>query len=199
VRTPNTKCLLCRKPLYRRPSDIARARYSACMACRSEAQKVAGITAEQLDGLKSGRQKGENHRTGYRHREESKQRTAEANRKFWATHPELAVERGAKSRGERHYRWNGGVSKLNASLRRMTENRKWMDAVKARDGACTRCGSLEHLESHHCLGLSVLIETLAIKNRDDARQHAGTVWCLDNGITLCRPCHYQEHGRRHAD
>lgn len=43
MRTPNTQCLLCAKPLYRRPYEMAKVRYAACMACRSEAQKVSGI------------------------------------------------------------------------------------------------------------------------------------------------------------
>ncbi len=199
MRTPNTECLLCRKPLYRRPSDMAKARYAACVACRSEAQKVAGITQAQHEGLARGRAKGTNHRDGYTHREESKRRAAEANRKFWAKNPDKALARGAKTRAENHYGWNGGSSKLNTSIRQMTENRKWMDAVKSRDGKCLRCGSAVDLESHHKEELADLIARLDIKSRDDARRHAAVLWDLNNGETLCRPCHYSEHGRTYAD
>lgn len=197
MRTPNTHCLLCEKPLYRRPNELARVRYAACMACRSEAQKVAGITEAQHAGLRLGRPKGTNHRTGYRHKEESKRKASASHKAFWAANPEKAIARG--KRGEAHYRWKGGASKFNTSIRQMRENRRWMDAVKARDGACMRCGSAEHLESHHKTGLAKLIEDLAIKSRDDARRHAAALWSIDNGVTLCRPCHYQEHGRRYAD
>jgi hypothetical protein len=198
VRTPNTQCLLCAKPLYRRPSDMAKVRYAACMGCRSEAQKVAGITEAQNDGLKLGRPKGTNHRTGYKHREESKQKVAATNKAFWAARPLEAVERGAKTRAEKHYLWKGGIAKLNKSIRQMRENRKWMDAVKERDGCCVRCGSTQNLESHHLRSLSELIETLGVKNRDDARRHATILFDTNNGETLCEACHYAEHGRKLA-
>jgi 5-methylcytosine-specific restriction endonuclease McrA len=103
-------------------------------------------------------------------------------------------------RGAAHYQWKGGISKINASIRQMTENRKWMDAVKARDGQCARCGETQKLEAHHKIGLAELIERIGITSRDDARHHAAVLWDLDNGITLCQTCHYDVHGRmRHAD
>lgn len=118
-----------------------------------------------------------------------------SHKRFAAEHPEAIAARGEKLRGERHYRWNGGSSKLNASIRLMTENRRWMDAVKARDGKCVRCGSADDLESHHKRGLADLVQTYGIKSREDARAHAAVLWDIDNGETLCRPCHYAEHGR----
>lgn len=195
MRTPNTVCLLCQKPLYRRPSDMARSRYAACMACRSEAQKVAGTTERQHDGLSRGRVKGTNHRDGYRHREESKAKISRSHKDWCAANPDRVAARGAKVQGEKHYRWNGGSSKLNTSIRQMTENRRWMDAVKARDGECVRCGCDDNLESHHKKGLAELIAELGILSRDDARKHAAVLWDLENGETLCGPCHYAEHGR----
>lgn len=195
MRTPNTECFLCAKPLYRRPSDMAKARYAACMSCRSDAQKVAGVTQRQAAGLAKGRPKGTNHRTGYKHRPESRAKTAQANKQFWSANPDKAVERGSKLRGPKHYRWKGGAAKLNLSIRQMTENRKWMDAVKARDGACVRCSSVDRLESHHKRALADLVDRLGIQSRDDARRHAAVLWDLDNGETLCIPCHDKEHGR----
>lgn len=192
--------MVCAKPLYRRPGELALVRHVACMAHRAQAQKLSGITAAQQSGLSRGRVKGTNHRTGYTHRAESKAKTAAAISAFWAANPDLLALRGAQVRGEAHYAWKGGSSRLNTSIRQMTENRRWMDAVKARDGCCTRCASTETLESHHLIELAVLIERLCIKSRDDARAHAAVLWDLDNGVTLCQPCHYKEHGRkRYAD
>lgn len=175
---------------------MAKARYAACMACRSEAQKVAGITERQHSGLFLGREKGTNHRTGYSHREESKRKTAAANKAFWAANPDLAIARGAKTRGEKHRLWKGGITQLNKSIRQMRENRKWMDAVKARDGSCKRCGTRERLESHHKIEFAALLHQFEIKSRDDARANADVLWNLDNGETLCWGCHYAEHGRQ---
>ena len=195
MRTPNTECLLCGKPLYRRPSDMAKFRYAACMAHRSEAQKVAGITPRQLEGLSCGRVKGTNHRAGYKHRSESRAKASASHKEWCENNPDKVAARGAKNRAENHYRWNGGISKLNKSIRLMTEHRKWMRAVRKRDGKCRRCGSTECLESHHLTPLGELIERHGIKSRDEARACAA-LWDLGNGETLCQPCHYAEHGRR---
>lgn len=178
---------------------MARARYAACMGCRGEAQKLAGVTDAQQAALRLGRPKGTNHRAGYKHREESRHKTSVAHKQWCAANPDKVQARGEKTRAANHYKWKGGVSRLNASIRRMTENRKWMDAVKARDGTCRRCGSTEHLESHHKTGLATLIDRLGVRCRDDARRVAAILWDLSNGEALCRPCHYQEHGRRYAD
>lgn len=196
MRTPNTECLLCSKPLYRRPYELAKVRYAACMACRSEAQKVAGITVAQRAGLRLGQPKGHKRRLGYKHRDESKQKTSAKNKAFWAANPAKAIERAC--RAERHYLWRGGITQLNQSIRQMVENRKWMDAVKARDGKCVRCGSVNDLESHHKKSLAEIIASCDIRSRDDARRFGSVVWDLNNGETLCRSCHFLEHDRKVA-
>ena len=195
MRTPNTHCALCAKPLYRRPSDMAHSRYVACMACRAKAQSVFGVTDAQAAGLSSGRVKGRNNRVGFVHRPETKAKIGASNEAFLAANPEVAIARGEKIRGENHYQWKGGVTRLNLSIRRMNENRKWMDGVKSRDGRCLRCGSADDLESHHIVELADLIDRFNIKSRDDARRHADQLWALSNGETLCRACHWQHHGR----
>jgi hypothetical protein len=159
MRTPNCNCVLCDKPLYRRPHEFGNCRYFACMKCRAEAQSVFGVTEAQRKGLSLGTQKGTNFRTGYSHSEESKQKIGESNKRFWKNNPEKAKERGAHLRAEKNVNWRGGITDLNKSIRQMTENRKWMDAVKERDNhMCTRCDSDTNLESHHKQPLSSLIE-----------------------------------------
>lgn len=196
MRTPNCKCLVCDKPLYRRPNELAKVRHVACMAHRALAQSISGVTEAQERGLSLGREKGTNHRTGYRHREESKRKVAASNRAFYAANPDKAKSRGAKVRAENHYLWKGGITKLNKSIRQMHENRVWMGAVKERDGCCLRCGAAEQLETHHIKELATLIEECGVRSREDARRHAAVLWNLANGETLCEPCHYQEHGRQ---
>lgn len=198
MRTPNASCMICDKPLYRRPYELAKVRYAACMAHRSEAQRIAGVTDAQHAALKLGRPKGTNHRNGYKHREESKRKASASHKAFNIANPDFAAKRGAKTRGDLNVKWKGGSSKLNTSIRQMTENRRWMDAVKERDGCCVRCGSIERLESHHIVGLAELVERLDIQSRDDARRHAAVLFDLSNGETLCEECHYAEHGRKLA-
>lgn len=198
MRTPNCSCVICGVPLYRRPSDLARVRHVACMAHRAEAQKLSGITPAQLAGLNLGRRKGTNNRTGYRHRAESRSKTSESHKAWCAANPEKVAARSEKTRGEAHYKWAGGVSKLAQSIRRMTEYRRWADAVRFRDGACVICGATNGLESHHKRLFSDLLRENNITSRDDSRK-CFALWDISNGETLCQEHHFEAHGRNYAN
>jgi len=198
MRTPNCKCLVCDKPMYRRPHELLKVRHVACVDHRALAQKISGITEKQRAGLSLGSTKGTNHRTGYVHRSESKIKASMSHKAWCAANPDKVRARGEKNRGNKHYNWKGGVSRINMAIRRMTENRKWMDAVKLRDRACLVCGSSDHLESHHITPLSALIERHGITNISQARE-CESLWDLDNGTTLCVIHHYKEHRRRYAN
>lgn len=56
--------------------------------------------------------------------------------------------------------------------------REWAEAVKARDGACVVCGSVDGLHAHH------------VKPRESFPELA---LVLENGQTLCRPHHREAH------
>lgn len=195
MRTPNAACVICAIPLYRRPNELAQIRFAACMTHRAVAQSVVGVTDRQKAGLSLGREPGTNHRTGYKHRDESKRKIGVSGRAFWVANPEAAAVRGLNTRADGHYNWKGGVSNFNLSIRLMHENRVWMDAVKKRDGGqCVTCGGTQDLESHHIEGLSSILARHEIASRDEARA-CPALWDISNGKTLCRSCHYAEHGR----
>ena len=198
MRTPNCECCICAKPLYRRPYELAKVRHVACMEHRGLAQARSGVTEAQKTSLELGRVPGTNHRIGYVHREESKRKASDSHKAWCAANPDKVKARSEKTRGENHYKWNGGTSRLNAAIRRLTENRKWMEAVKERDGKCLICGSVDNLESHHITPLADLVQAHGIINRDQARE-CSALWDLSNGMTVCRPCHYNIHGRTYAD
>lgn len=198
MRTPNASCIICEKPLYRRPYELARVRYAACMDHRAQAQSVVGVTEAQRRGLAQGRTPGTNHRTGYQHREESKRKASESHKQWCAANPDKVRARGEKTRGALAYNWKGGTSHLNTSIRLMHEHRKWMDAVKECDGRCLRCGSTENLEAHHIIELADLLKRHGITTREQARETA-ELWDLNNGETLCRRCHYAHHGRTYRE
>jgi 5-methylcytosine-specific restriction endonuclease McrA len=66
---------------------------------------------------------------------------------------------------------------INKKISRRTI-RAWALQVRARDTACLYCGSTSNLHAHHILS--------KVKHPD---------WALflNNGITLCEPCHIIEH------
>jgi len=198
MRTPNANCIVCGKPLYRRPNELAKVRHVACMEHRNEAQARAGLTDAQMAALAMGRRPGTNNRTGYKHREESKRKASVSHKAWCAANPDKVKARGEKVRGPNHYNWKGGCSRLNAALRRLTENRAWMDAVKASDGRCLVCGVTESLESHHIVPLAMLVGVHGIASRDQARE-CSPLWDLSNGMTVCARCHYKIHGRKYED
>ena len=198
MRTPNSKCIICDKPIYRKPSELAEVNFVCCRGCRSAAYKrYPNINA--LANLEIGKGiQGINHLNGIPKSPESNLKRSISHKAYWATHPEQLKERGEKTQGINHYRWNGGISQLNQSIRLMTEHRKWMDKIKARDKRCLECNSKKDLESHHITPLSTLIEGNGITSRDEARG-CPALWDLNNGLTLCQPCHYEVHGRHYAD
>jgi 5-methylcytosine-specific restriction endonuclease McrA len=75
-------------------------------------------------------------------------------------------------RGKRHWKWKGGKRRSLATI----EYRQWRQAVFERDGfACTSCGKRGgDLEAHH-------IKPWA--------QYPSLRFVVDNGETLCVPCH----------
>ena len=198
MRTPNTECCICKKPLYRRKFEFNKARHFACMEHRSQAQKQSGQTELQIASLALGRSPGHTRGKGRQMHEDTKRKISSARSAWCKNNPEKVKAAGAKTRGPNKYNWKGGSTGLNLSIRRMSENRKWMDAVKKRDGKCCKCGSTEKLESHHLIPLCQLIESNKITSRDEARECVA-FWDISNGITLCQKCHYKLHGRKHED
>lgn len=197
MRTPNDECCICGKPLYRRPSESAKARYAACMEHRAEAARMQEVTPAQATALAKGRVKGTNNRTGYKHSQESKRKTSESHKKWCAANPDKVKARGAKLRGASHYNWKGGCARLNASIRRLTENRKWADTVVRRDGRCFSCGVDTDLEAHHIKPLADIVKANGITTIDQARECAD-LWDLLNGMTFCEQCHCEHHGRKYT-
>lgn len=185
--------------MYRRPHELKKARYVACMEHRAEAFRIARPTSAQLESLKLGRTKGDNHRTGYKHRLESKLKASESHKKYWRENPDKAAERGQKIQGKNHYRWNDGSTVLNTAIRGLTEYRKWAKMVKDRDAnKCTECNATSNLESHHIVQLNEIVINNHITNVQEARE-CKELWDITNGITLCIKCHYKIHGRNDAN
>jgi hypothetical protein len=156
------------------------------------------VTARSLENLKLGRRKGTNNLTGIPKSKESNLKRSISHKKWCKENPEKVKARGVKCRGENHYLWKGGIANFNQSIRQLNEYRNWQRKRKRRDRVCKNCGETRFLESHHIIPLQMIIEKYGIKNRDDARS-CNELWDINNGITLCRKCHYKLHGRTYAD
>lgn len=193
MRTPNTVCVVCNKELYRRPKELLKYPVSCCLGCRSAYYKQKPTSPN----LSLGRKKGTNNLLGIPKSEKSKLKRSLTMSKWCNDNPDRVKQRGIKTRGENHYKWSGGLTILNQSIRRLTENRKWADSVKDRDKKCVVCGSIKELESDHIIPLSVLINLHNIKNLQDARD-CKYLWNVNNGITLCKKCHCEKHNRKYS-
>jgi len=194
MRTPNTKCEICGKPLYRRPSDLKRYNGVCCVGCRSELYKKRPPSPN----LELGREKGTNHLEGIPKSKTSNLKRSKSHNKWCKENPNKVKSRGIKTRGENHYNWKGGISNLNQSIRQMNEYRNWQRKMKKRDVVCVNCGGVLLLEAHHIIPIKMLMKKYRIKNRDDAR-NCKELWSTKNGITLCQRCHYQLHGRKYGN
>ena len=100
-------------------------------------------------------------------------------------HPfKMALVRDAEKsrRGEYHWNWKNGISNKNNAIRNSAEYKDWRKSVFLRDGyTCQYCqitGGALH--AHH-------IKSFA--GYHDFR------FDVDNGITLCKSCHKEEHRR----
>lgn len=95
---------------------------------------------------------------------------------------QLAVSRDPQRvAGARNPRWKGGVSPENHRLRGSAEYAAWRLAVFARDCfACRCCGDARggNLRAHHVKPFAT---------------HPDLRFDVDNGLTLCEPCHELEH------
>lgn len=81
--------------------------------------------------------------------------------------------------GENNPNWRGGIA-LKDPDRGRYPYKRWAKAVKDRDGwACRECGSEDRLHAHH------------IKRWCD---YPDLRYEIDNGLTLCHPCHEAAHG-----
>jgi hypothetical protein len=89
-----------------------------------------------------------------------------------------AAKRGAFI-GSDNPNWRGGIQ-IKDPDRNRYQSKMWVKAVKDRDGwKCVECGATDRLHAHH------------IKRWCD---YPDLRYDMDNGKTLCHPCHEAAHG-----
>lgn len=95
--------------------------------------------------------------------------------------------------------WRGGITPIIKKIRGMRKMVLWANGVKKRDGhKCVSSGASKvPLFAHHLIRFKKLLSEAANaypgKALDVAANSYGPMWDLDNGVTLCDPCHKEKH------
>lgn len=98
------------------------------------------------------------------------------------TKDKISKSRIGKTAKENHPNWKGGITSEKKLIRRSVDWKNWRLAVFERDeyicqecGVMSGCGYAVFLEAHHIIPIR--------ENKKDE------FFNINNGITLCRPCH----------
>lgn len=98
--------------------------------------------------------------------------------------PKKPISEARDMRKEKHPLWRADLTPKEREQRRdMVKQKEWSQKVYERDNyTCQKCGDSKggNLNAHHIIPHS----------RDRSK-----AWDLDNGITLCKTCHYEFHNR----
>ena len=103
-------------------------------------------------------------------------------KQYYLAHPEARIKLQELHKGDKCTFWKGGITSKNQQLRGSMEWRLWRESVFQRDNyACQCCGSCGcEIHPHHINNFS---------------QHPQLRFKLENGITLCKDCHFSFHRR----
>jgi len=85
---------------------------------------------------------------------------------------------------EQNGNWKGGITPINSKIRKSDEYKIWRESVFERDDwTCQKCGARSKKDT------KVIIEAHHIK---PFATSINLRFNIDNGITLCKQCHYKE-------
>lgn len=117
-----------------------------------------------------------------------KMRQSHIGKKLSAYHKQRMSE---VRRGDKNHAWRGGISGLIKQIRGSLQYRTWREEVFKRDNwmcvnGCTRGSKVLHAD--HIVPFSVLLRRHNIITPEQSF-YCVALWNLDNGRTLCVPCH----------
>lgn len=102
----------------------------------------------------------------------------------WQKGKNKVVTNPARKDKENNPNWKGGIGGLNVVIRRSREYSDWRESVFKRDdwncqkcGARSKSGCYVRIEAHHKKPFATFPELRFV---------------VDNGLTLCKPCHDKE-------
>ena len=141
---------------------------------------------EKISKIMLGNKKlSESRKKYFREHPEARQEIADRNKKRVPSKKLKATWKkiGLKNKKEKNPNWKGGISPLRKLLEGTSKYRKWREKIFKRDDyTCQDCGnSGGELHAHHIKSFAEFPEL-----RLD----------LDNGLTLCKKCHYKNHSKK---
>jgi len=130
----------------------------------------------------------ENHKgfSGHKHSEESKRKTS-MKLKLLDVKPMLGKKHSSEVKllmsknrsGINNANWKGGITATSRGIRRSPEYYQWRKEVLKKDNnICQKCNNKKSLHAHHIKPIL---------------NYPEKIFQVENGITLCRKCHREEH------
>lgn len=172
----NIKCPVCYKVVYRYRSQLDRGyKYCSKKCWYSILPDRLKSDENYMKGILKGLENGSEARKKALSTPEVRAKISKSNK--------LAFSEGRlKPRyGAENNLWKGGIATLQNSLRATPEYKAWRKAVYGLDNyTCQVCGTNKDLHAHHVLSFS---------------QYPELRLDINNGVTLCRACHSDYHGR----
>lgn len=171
--TPKVKEYLSKRAKKMWANPFTRQNLKSKLTGRKRPPEVAKAISDAQLGSK-------NHMWGKKRTEEAKKKTSERLKRYWT--PEVRLKRADQTKGSKSHLWKGGKTKESKIIRGSTQYALWREAVFARDNwTCQKCGKRGvFIHAHHIKPFST---------------HMELRFAIDNGITVCCPCHELIHGR----
>lgn len=178
------QCKKCCRDIYVTPSRIKRNKQFCSKQCKQVPQAVRAKIANSLLG----------HIVSLETKEKISINTKEAMQSA-----EIRAKIGkANQSGNLARNWKGGITFLLRGTRYLSVYKKWRKQILLRDNySCQNCGRKHNIEVDHIIPLVQILHDFNIKTLQDAIS-CKQLWELDNGRSLCQPCHKQTptYGRR---
>jgi len=131
---------------------------------------------------------------GRKHSQETKRQWSKKRKGIDNRSPATQVRVRAEWRARRGAHvptWKGGITPLVRSIRTLPEYYAWRTAVFERDGyRCVLCHENGRINADHIMAFAAIMDKFAIRSIEAARACA-KLWDINNGRTLCVPCHKQ--------
>ena len=129
---------------------------------------------------------------GKHHSEETKLKISEKRKKYFIDNPEQRIIKSLIRRGNKHFNWQGGITPLNTTIRNLAKFSDWRKSVYRRDNyTCQVCGITGvQINADHEISFSELLKSGNVRTLEEAINYQ-PLWDIQNGRTLCIPCHKQ--------